>query len=119
MVAEKVVRMLRDGYTRPACFNSDEEYLLWIDACRDPKSMMKADYCTDCTPVMQRNMLIARRCAHREVRFFWRTLPGSVLDDSRYQIYELIGIKPRKNRTPSRYLEAGPHEEGPYVLIKK
>lgn len=52
---------------RPACFNSDEQFIAWMHAARQGAN--KIDYCADCTQEYQYQMIRQYRCEHPGVTF--------------------------------------------------
>ena len=58
--------------TAPLCFHSPEQMARWYQAAaraRDPGELRHSDYCTDCTPEYQAQMMKEGRCAHPETTF--------------------------------------------------
>jgi hypothetical protein len=58
--------------TAPLCFHSPEQMNRWYAAAArasDADTLKRGDYCVDCTPEYQQEMLQQGRCAHPETTF--------------------------------------------------
>lgn len=56
---------------RPRCFNTQDQFRLWVGASRACPDNQKpaCGICTDCTPEYKQEMLLENRCEHPETRF--------------------------------------------------
>jgi hypothetical protein len=46
----------------PKCFDSQEQFKLWVEACRQV-SAGNSFICTDCLPEYQAKMIVEKRCS--------------------------------------------------------
>lgn len=46
----------------PRCFDSKEQYVLWVAAARSSHPTAGHSYCEDCTPAYQARMISSYRC---------------------------------------------------------
>ncbi len=56
----------------PRCFDSDEQYILWLDANKQMSRSMTAtstSHCEDCCPSFALKMREQGRCDHPEITF--------------------------------------------------
>lgn len=54
---------------KPDCFDTEEQYRIWVTMAKVSHQFTKVQHCLDCTPEYQARMLAAGRCACPEIRF--------------------------------------------------
>lgn len=60
---------MTDSYRVPVCFDNVEQWREYQKAWKLSKGKARINYCFDCTPSFQSEMIKTQRCAHPHTRF--------------------------------------------------
>lgn len=88
--------------SKPACFDSQENYNEWKKLARFPGSRVssRVSVCADCEPEFQERMMACGRCENPEIVFEW--VPVRI--NHRETTFELQGCLPSVTDQRNRYI---------------
>jgi hypothetical protein len=98
---------------RPRCFESNEQFKLWMAKARESKAPPEHGYCFDCTQEYQYKMILDGRCEYPGTTFKWfrttRTNEGVKFVEEEYggirPLAHVLAVKNSLGLTPSDVLD--------------